>query len=280
MNNIIPPSINDKFNVLFKYVNNLYNSFLTLTANYFIIDDTNNQISVKGNTLSIDTVQQKINYGSFLSPDLCLLHSTEQTDIVNEDNVPNGSLFLLNSNYGESYLKLSDVWTQISTIGSFKLDEDITINSTSGGQNYFASASLIPLSINGIYEIEYNLYFKKISSGTVTFVIDYDYQPLHHIIECKMINKIGITINTVIMTNADTSYSEFFYNPLSSTISITSTSLNNNDIKYMKIKIFLTNISSDNKINLLTYNSTGQIKALKNSYWISKKISNLNNSVL
>ncbi len=279
MNNIIPPSINDKFNVLFKYVNNLYSSFLTLTATYFIIDDTNNQITVKGNTFSIDTTQQKINYGSLLSPDLCLLHSTEQTDIINEDSVPNGSLFLLNSNYGESYLKLSDVWTQISTVGSFKLGEDITISSTSGGENYFATSSLIPLSINGIYEIEYHLYFKKISSGTVTFVIDYDYQPLHHIIECEMNNKTGIITNSVTLNSIDTSYSEFFYNPSSSTVSITTLTVNNNDVKYMKIKMFLTNISTDNKINLLIYNSDGLVKALKNSYWISKRISNLNSSV-
>ena len=279
MDNIIPQSINDKFNVLFKYVNNLYSSFLTLTATYFIIDDTNNQVSVKGNTFTINTIQKKTNYGEFSTPDLCLLHSTSQTDIINEDQVPNGSLFLLNSSYGESYLKISDIWTQICTIGSFKLGEDITITSTSTGENYFATSSLIPLSINGRYEIEYNLYFKKITGGTVTFVLEYDYQPLHHIIECETNNKIAITSSTITLDTDESTFKEFFYNPSSSQISITTSNLNNNDIKHLKIKIFLTNISTDNKINLLAYNSSGSIIGLKNSYWTSKRISDINGSV-
>jgi len=279
MEDIIPQSINDKINVLFTYVNNLFSSFANLTSNYFVIDDVNNQISVTGNTFTIDTTEHKINLGSQLNPGMCILHTDEENVVATETDVPNGSLFLASTNSGEFYLKIDSVWTQIGTIGNFKLGLDNTVSSTSGGSNFFGTSSAVPLSVDGIYEIEYNLYFQKNTTGTITFRIMYDYQPSHHIIHAEINDKVANITDTTQLDVVEINYNDFFYDPEYATLNITTESISDGDIKFMKIKLFVTNISLANTIDLKLYNSTGTTTCLKGSYWKSLKISDINSSV-
>jgi hypothetical protein len=279
MDDIIPQSFNDKLNVLFKYINNLYNSFANLTANYFIVDDKTNQVSVKSKNFTIDTDEKKINLGNILKPDINILYTNDNNDIKNEITAPNGSLFLSNSNNGEAYIKLNKQWINLTAIDNFKLESDTNIASTSEltKSNFFNDSNL-KLGIGDIYEIEYNLYLKKKDSiGSVTFVLEYEYQPEHHIIHCNTNNKVSVipdtTIDNVVLDNPDITYTEFFYNTPNKKISIQTDLINIDDIKYVKINIFLTNLLLENNLTLSAYNSAGSIDALKNSYWKCKKIS-------
>ena len=275
MDNIIPQTINDKFNVLFKYVNNLYDSFVNLTGNYFIIDEQNNQVTITGDTFTINTNDKKINLGEQLDPDVVLLYTNNVDDVLNETTAPEGSMFLSNDNSGEGYLKIDDKWTQISTLNTYRLNANTSsISSTSGGTSIFGSTNKIIMAPNQIYEIEYNIYFLKNSSdGSLTFVLNYDYQPTHHIIHINMNNNTLVETNSNTIENENTNYSCIFYNPSFSTITTQTKNIVLNTKNYINFKLYITNYSLSNNIDLLLYNSNGSTTVLKNSNWVSKKIS-------
>lgn len=278
MENIIPQNINDKFNVLFKYVNNLYDSFVNLTGNYFIIDEQNNQVTITGNTFTINTNNKKINLGEQLIPDVSLLHTTNVDDINNETTAPDGSLFLSNDNYGEGYLKINDKWEQICTYNKYKLTENTTpITSTSEGTSIFGSSNKIIMAPNQIYEIEYNIYFlKNLSDGTLTFVLQYDENPTYQIIHCNMNDNTLIESNTATIDSENINYNCVIYNPsMNNTkiIQITTKSITIDTKNYINFKLYITNYSLLNNIDLLLFNSNGSTTILNNSNWISKKIS-------
>jgi len=90
MDNIIPQTFNDKINVLFTHINNIYKTLADLTANYFVIDDINNNVSITANTFTIDVSENKINLGNDTSPDVCLLYNNLDT------GCPDGTLSLSN----------------------------------------------------------------------------------------------------------------------------------------------------------------------------------------
>lgn len=113
MDNIIPESINDKISVLFTLVNNLYKTFADLTANFFIVDNTNNRVSVEGNTFTINTNNQQINLGTATSPNVMILHGTGEPSSITVTGIPNGSLFLTQNNNGEAYLRVSSSWKKL-----------------------------------------------------------------------------------------------------------------------------------------------------------------------
>lgn len=275
MDNIIPQTINDKFNVLFKYVNNLYDSFVNLTGNYFIIDEQSNQVTITGDSFTINTNDKKINLGEQLDPDVVLLHTNNVDDVLNETAVPDGSMFLSNDNFGEGYLKINDKWTPICTLNTYRLNANSSsISSTSGGTSIFGSTNKITLAPNQIYEIEYNIYFlKNTSSGTLTFVLNYDYQPSHHIIHCNMNNDTLEESNSKTIDTENINYNCVFYNPSSVTISIETKNIDINTKNYINFKLYITNYSLLNNIDLLLFNSSGSTTVLKNSNWVSKKIS-------
>lgn len=275
MDNIIPQTINDKFNVLFKYINNLYDSFVNLTGNYFIIDEQNNQVTITGDSFTINTNDKKINLGEQSDPDIVLLHTNNVDDVINETSVPDGSMFLSNDNSGEGYLKIDDKWTQICTINTYRLNSNTSlISSTSGGTSIFGSTNKIKLAPEQIYEIEYNVYFlKHFSSGTLTFVLNYDSQPTHHIIHCNMNNSLSES-QTIEIGPENINYSGIIYNPQYYTnIQITTKSINVDTKNHIIFKLYITNNSLSNNIDLLLFNSDGSTTVLKNSKWVSKKIS-------
>jgi hypothetical protein len=278
MENIIPQTINDKFNVLFKYVNNLYDSFVNLTGNYFIIDEQNNQVTITGNTFTINTTDKKINLGEQADPDVVLLHTNDVDDIINETSAPEGSFFLSNDNFGEGYLKVNDTWEQISTLNKYILNSNTSpISSTSGGTSIFGSSNKIIMAPNQIYEIEYHIYFlKNSSSGTLTFVLNYDENPSHHIIHCNMNNNNLTETNTATIDSENINYSCIVYNPSmnnTNIVEITTKSIDINTKNYINFKLYITNYSLLNNIDLLLFNSSGSTTILQNSKWISKKIS-------
>lgn len=276
MDNIIPQTINDKFNVLFKYINNLYDSFVNLTGNYFIIDEQNNQVTITGDSFTINTNDKKINLGEQSDPDIVLLHTNNVDDVINETSVPDGSMFLSNDNSGEGYLKIDDKWTQICTINTYRLNSNTSsISSTSGGTSIFGSTNKIKLAPEQIYEIEYNVYFlKNTSDGTLTFVLNYDYQPSHHIIHCNMNNNSLSESQTIEIGSENINYSGIIYNPQYYTnIQITTMSIIANTKNHIIFKLYITNNSLSNNIDLLLFNSDGSTTVLKNSNWVSKKIS-------
>ncbi len=266
MDDIIPQTFNDKINILFTHINNLYKAFANLTANYFVVNDTNNTVSVTADTFTINTTEKRINLGSETNPDVCLMHTGTENS-----SIPDGSVFFSNSGYGNMYLKISDKWTQICTLDNFRLAANGSVSLTNIGSSIFGESGKIPLAIDQVYEIEYNLFFKKTTIGSVTLVIKYDYQPSHHIISCNAGNETASSADTITL-GATTIYNGFLYDPQYSSISITTSTLSDESTYYLKIKIFLTNYSLDNTIDALIYNSGGSVTILKNSYWTSKKI--------
>ncbi len=116
MEAIIPQSITDKINVLFTYVKNLYNSFHDLTTKYFVVDNSNNFISVKGNYFTINTTSKYLNFGDPSSPQTIIFYGTDNPEsIIYEETIPGGSLFLTQNNGGEGYLYVNDSWEKIVT---------------------------------------------------------------------------------------------------------------------------------------------------------------------
>jgi hypothetical protein len=268
MENIIPQNINDKFNVLFKYVNNLYESFVNLTANYFIIDENLNQVSITGDTFTINTNDGQINLGSQSDPDVYLLHTTNHEDITDEDTAPDGSFYLSNDNYGEAYLKINDKWININTLDTYRLNDDKIIDNET---SIFGESNKIILAPEQIYEIEYNIYFtKNISNNTLKFIINYDNIPNLHIIHCDMDNQILNETNSATINSETIKYSCKFYNPQYDSIEITTKNIDEDEKNYICIKLYITNGELENNVDLLL---DGEATILQNSNWISKKIS-------
>jgi len=272
MDNIIPPSVNDKFNVLFKHINNIYETFINLTSNYFIIDEQNNKITVTGDVFTIHTDDKKINFGSN-EPIVSLIYTDNSDDISNETNATDGSIYLSNDNFGEGYLKVDEKWTQLCTTDIYILSSNTTISSTESGTSIFGSSNKISLYPNQVYELEYNIYFlKNVSDGILTFVVKYDYQPDHHIIHSHMNNNSMSESESVNISSENSTYSCIIYNTQNTNIEISTKSIEIDNSNYIKIKILITNIDLINNVDLLLFNSDGTTTVLKKSNWNLKKI--------
>ena len=126
MNTIIPDSINDRISVLFTHINNLYKTLTDLTANFFIINNTTNTLTVTGDTFTIDTTLSQINLGSQSNPDSMLIHGTGSPSVIDTDiTPPNGSLYLTQNALGEAYLKINGAWVKFGSGG-----EDLPVTVT------------------------------------------------------------------------------------------------------------------------------------------------------
>jgi len=108
MSNIIPPSINDKFNTMMEYIKYLYKAFQTFTQNFYV--NSNNNIVLNSNTTNQPNIIQLNNNRQNIVNILYGSITTSPTD-----NAPNGSLYLNNGNNGELYLMVNGAWKKVST---------------------------------------------------------------------------------------------------------------------------------------------------------------------
>lgn len=106
MSNIIPPSINDKFNTMMDYIKYLYKAFQTFTQNFYV--NSNNNIVLNSNSTNSPNIIQLNNNGINI---VNILYGTSAPLAVNL--APNGSLYLNNGNNGELYLRVDDSWKKI-----------------------------------------------------------------------------------------------------------------------------------------------------------------------
>ena len=113
MNNIVPDSVNDRINVLFKQINNATNVLTNINKNY-IVDLSDNSLLIKGSSFTIDTDNSGIILGNKLNPDSMILYGTSDPTTISITNVPNGSLYLTSDNLGGAYIKVNDVWQEIT----------------------------------------------------------------------------------------------------------------------------------------------------------------------
>lgn len=108
MSNIIPPSINDRLNIIMDYIKYLYKAFQTFTQNFYV--NSNNNIILNSNTTNQPNIIQLNNNGQNI---VNIIYGTITTTPT--VNAPNGSLYLNNGNNGELYLMVDGVWKKILT---------------------------------------------------------------------------------------------------------------------------------------------------------------------
>jgi len=107
MSNIIPPSINDKFNTMMEYIKYLYKAFQTFTQNFYV---NSNNIVLNNNATTQPSVIQLNNNGINI---VNILYGTSQPLV--ENSAPNGSIYLNNGNNGELYLRTNGQWEKVNT---------------------------------------------------------------------------------------------------------------------------------------------------------------------
>jgi hypothetical protein len=148
----------------------------------------------------------------------------------------------------------------IPTINSFRFNANKAAQSpVSGSINYF-DPGLIPLTGNGVYEIDFDLYFTKGTAGITTFTLSTPFAPAN-------ISAV-LTATPVTGVSTNTAASPQLVSVVGGATTSTSLALTlNAATHYTKISVIVEN--GTNNANTLTLNTTntGTITPLRGSRW-------------
>jgi hypothetical protein len=176
MNNIVPDSVNDRINSLFKQVNTVNKTITNLTSNY-ISDSSDNSLVVNSNTFTINTDNSGILLGDKTNPDSMILYGTSDPTTIVATDVPNGSIYLTSDASGKAYLKVNDLWTTIttdlggsgSTITNLNVSGEATIGNNMFVQNNVNISGTMTVDgnilIDGILDVNPSIYTNEVNVG-------------------------------------------------------------------------------------------------------------------
>ena len=148
----------------------------------------------------------------------------------------------------------------IPTINSFRFAANKLAQSpVSGSINYF-DPGLIPLVANGVYEVDFDLYFTKGTTGITTFTLSTPTAPTNISAVLTATPATGVSTNTPATPQLVSAVSA----------ATTSTSLAltlNAATHYTKISVFVENSTSNTNTLTLNTTNTGTITPLRGSRW-------------
>ena len=176
MNNIVPDSVNDRINVLFKQINNANNTIIKFNKNF--VDSSDNSLIIKSNTFIVDTDNSGILLGDKTNPDSMILYGTGAPDTITITNVPDGSLYLTKDNLGTGYIKQNNIWKEILTefaditLNNLNISGDALVgNNMNVGQDINVNGTMIvsgDVIINGDLDISGDVVINNISGNNIS----------------------------------------------------------------------------------------------------------------
>lgn len=148
----------------------------------------------------------------------------------------------------------------IPTVNSFRFTSNRNTQSPGTGSTNYFDPGLIPLTGNGAYEIDFDLYFTKGTTGITTFTLSTPLAPTN-------INAV-MTATPVTGVSTNTPASPQLVSVVGGATTSTSLAMTlNAATHYAKISVFIENTTSN--LNNLTLNTTntGTITPLRGSRW-------------
>jgi hypothetical protein len=148
----------------------------------------------------------------------------------------------------------------IPTVNSFRFTSNRSVQSpVTGSINYF-DPGLIPLTGNGVYEVDFDLYFTKGTTGITTFTLSTPSAPTN------ISAVLTSTPATGVSTNSPSSPQ--FVSVVGGATTSTSLALTlNAATHYTKISVFVENSTSNTNTLTLNTTNTGTITPLRGSRW-------------
>ncbi len=206
MNNIVPDSVNDRINVLFKQLNSVNKTIKNINSDY-LYDSSDHSLVIKGSSFTINTDNSGIFLGDKTTPDSMILYGTDDPTTISISGVPNGSLYLTKDKLGAGYIKTNGEWLQLATTS-----EDINVNgnmNVSGnvivGDNIYVEKNTDiygdmnvsgDVVINGNLDVDTSIYANDLNIGSGKTIITSD-------INTEEINATSLSLTEDISCNGN-----------------------------------------------------------------------------
>ena len=163
----------------------------------------------------------------------------------------------------------------LPSVQTYRITSNATnITATATGTSFFGSGTNIPLANSGVYEIEYDLFYRKTTATTVIFRLEFDNTPTVWTIQYQMSPITGaVAPPGTATTLAGQVPLQTVNNYVITTGSIT-TGIN----IWTNIKLFVVGSATTSNLKLFSYNgAAGTITPLAGSYWKATRLPDTNN---
>lgn len=163
----------------------------------------------------------------------------------------------------------------LPSVQTYRITSNATnITATATGTSFFGSGTNIPLANSGVYEIEYNLFYRKTTATTVIWRMEYDNAPTVWTVQYQMSPITGAVAppGTATMLVGQI--------PLQTGNSyvITTGTITTGANIWTNIKLFVVASGVTTNLKLFSYNgASGTITPLAGSYWKAMRFPDTNN---
>jgi hypothetical protein len=148
----------------------------------------------------------------------------------------------------------------IPTVNSFRFTSNRNIQSPGTGSTNYFDPGLIPLTGNGVYEVDFDLYFTKGTTGITTFTLSTPSAPTN--ISAVLTSTPATGVSTNIPSSPQ------FVSVVGGSTTSTSLALTlNAATHYTKISVFVENSTGNTNTLTLNTTNTGTITPLRGSRW-------------
>lgn len=163
----------------------------------------------------------------------------------------------------------------LPSMQTYRITSNATnITATATGTSFFGSGTNIPLANSGVYEIEYNLHYRKTTATTVVWRLEFDNTPTVWTVEYQMSPITGAVAPPGTATVLAGQVPLLAVNNYVITTGSITTGIN----IWTNIKLFVVGSSTTTNLKLFAYNgAAGTITPLAGSYWRATRFPDTNN---
>lgn len=163
----------------------------------------------------------------------------------------------------------------LPSVQTYRITSNATnITATATGTSFFGSGTNIPLANSGVYEIEYNLHYRKTTATTVIWRLEYDNAPTVWTLEYQMSPITG----AVAPPGTATMLAGQIPLQTGNNYVITTGTITTGVNIWTNIKLFVVASSVTSNLKLYSYNgAAGTITPLAGSYWKATRFPDTNN---
>lgn len=163
----------------------------------------------------------------------------------------------------------------LPSVQTYRITSNATnITATTTGTSFFGPGTNIPLANSGVYEIEYNLFYRKTTATTVIFRLEFDNTPTVWTLQYEMSPITGAVAPPGTATSL---VGQIPLNTVNNYV-ITTGSISTGVNIWTTMKLFVVGSATTSNLKLFSYNgAAGTITPLAGSYWKSTRLPDTNN---